>query len=235
MSFRVCPDVLSHGACTTEGCVFQHDVHLCQTCRVVCVTALALSSHQKGKKHARRVRAQSCPHPAFCQLCNAFLGSPWNYPQHIQGKLHRALLEEQQQQQPEGNPESNIESGIPLEAPRGHSRCHVCDHDIPDRFWSRHITGFSHRKKERFVSIQAAFDEADKDKHGITLSSPSGEGGLLDFGFIEFDTLQSHPTQTIEVMLHLTTPGDVRVSEIRLSSSKAARPRTSKCVGLKLT
>jgi helicase MOV-10 len=236
MSFRVCPNLVSHGACTTEGCRFQHDVHLCQTCRVVCTSAQSLRSHQDGKKHARRARAQSGLqkdaglHPSFCKLCNVFLGSSGNYSQHIQGKAHRARLEEQQHVQ--DSPDPDIESDARL-APRGQSHCHVCDVAIPERFWSSHVTGFSHRKKEGFASIQAAFDEADKDKHGIVVSSQSGGEGVLDFGFIELNSLQSRPTRSIQMTLHLTTPGTVRVSEIRLFSTKAARPRPSKYVNMK--
>ncbi|KAF8522660.1 P-loop containing nucleoside triphosphate hydrolase protein [Gautieria morchelliformis] len=218
---RVCPNLSSLGACTTEGCVFNHDIHLCQTCGVVCISADWLKTHLSGKKHARRVRAQTCPHPPFCKLCNVSLGSPWNYPQHIKGRSHQALLEEQQAGQVGSDTESESAS---LFVPRGHSHCHVCDLALQERFWSSHITGFAHRQKERFTAIQAAFNEADEDKHGITVSSERGEGGPIDFGFIESDSLLARPTHSTQVTVHLTTPGNIQVSEIRLSSSMASRP-----------
>ena len=229
MTLKVCPNLLSQGACATEGCTFKHDVHLCQTCRVVCISVYFLETHLSGKKHARRVRAQACPHPSFCKLCNVSLGSGWSYPQHIRGRAHQALLEEQQDSQDDSSSDtvSQFET-----VPREHSQCHVCDLTVPERLWSSHVAGFNHRKKERFASIQAAFDEANKDKHGITVSPEHGGEGPLDFGFIELATLQAQPTRSTQVTLHLTTPAIIEVTQIRLSSTMANRPRATKCVDI---
>ena len=227
MSFRVCPNLLSQGACTTEGCALKHDVHLCQTCRVYCKTGADLRCHLNGKKHARRVRAQASPHPSFCKLCNVSLGPPWNYSSHIQGRAHKALLEKQDA---DSDNESDSQS-----VPHKHLHCHVCDMNVLERLWSSHIVGLGHRKKERFASIQAAFDEADKDKHGITVSSLCDGEGTINFGFIELDSLQSQPTHSTQVTLLLTTPGDIKISGIRLSSTKTIRSRSSQCVVLTYT
>lgn len=225
-STKVCPNVLSQGACTSEGCAFRHDVHLCQTCRVVCLSN-HLKTHLNGKRHARRVRAQACPYPSFCTVCKVALGSPSNYPQHVRGRAHQALLEKQ------GSQDESSDTGSLFEViPRGHLECHVCDLDVPEQLWSSHVTSSNHRKKERFVSIQAAFDEADKDKHGVTVSSECDAECSLDFGLIELDSLKSQPIRSTRVTLHLTTPGIIEISEVRLSSTMMARPRSSKCVNI---
>ncbi|KAF8581297.1 P-loop containing nucleoside triphosphate hydrolase protein [Ramaria rubella] len=224
MSSQVCPNLLSRGACATQDCPFKHDLHLCQICRVVCTSAYFLRTHLNGKKHRNKVRAQGCPHPSFCKLCNVPLGSPWNYPQHIQGRAHRALVEEQSNFSTKESESDTSDSDSDLLAPLGQTRCHVCDITVQSGSWSGHVTGWNHRKKERFANIQAAFDEADKDKHGITVS-PGGEGGV-DFGFIDLDTLQRQPTKRILHVL-LTTPGRIEITEVQLSSSKVLRPRSS--------
>jgi len=48
-----------------------------------------------------------------------------------------------------------------------------------------------HKKKEKYTALQAvhAFDEADKDKHSITLMT--GDSAEVDLGFIEHDSLRS--------------------------------------------
>lgn len=222
MTVQICPRLLSEGACTSDDCDFRHDVHLCQTCRIVCMSAGALQSHLNGKKHRIRVRAQACPYPSFCNLCQVLLGSPWNYPQHIQGRTHLASLEGRKENNESRSDESVSEV---LLVPPGLVNCQVCDANVADRLWSNHVTGFKHRKKERFAAIQAAFDEADKDKHGITVSH--GDDGV-DFGFVDLDTLSTKPTKQIEITILLTTPGRIDVSDVRLSSSLAQRPRLSK-------
>ena len=220
MPMEICPNLLSRGACTSDPCNYRHDVHLCPDCRVVCTTEHALRAHLNGKKHRARTRAQACPHPSYCKVCRLHLSSGWNYPQHINGRAHRALLEAQGES---GRIISAEDSNEPFYTPPGLVRCEICDSRIPSHLWTRHLTGIGHRKKERYGTIQAAFEEADRDKHGITLTVDGKSE--IDFGFIETDSLSR---KNVDVELRLSAPEKILLEEIRLASSKESRPRDSR-------
>ncbi|KAF8520941.1 P-loop containing nucleoside triphosphate hydrolase protein [Hysterangium stoloniferum] len=215
---RICPNILSQGVCIDASCGFEHDVHPCNTCRIICTDPKALEVHLSGKRHSKRVRSLNCPHPSFCKICDVSLSSPWTYPQHIQGRNHLALLAEKQNNPTTDDGEST-DPDVPV-VPLGHVRCDICDISLSSRFWSAHRTGINHRKKERFATLQAALEEAEKDKHGVELTA-EGEDGL-DFGLIESD---SQSSKSINVKVLLTTPEKIDITEIRFSSAKSLRRR----------
>ena len=209
----------------TDACPYRHDVYLCPDCRVICTTDFALRMHLNGKKHSRRIRAQTCPHPSHCKLCNVSLASGWDYPQHIRGRNHRTLLQEQLDS---GRVISNDDDDDdPSSTPPGHVHCEICNTRILSHMWTRHLTGLGHRKKERYVTIQAAFEEADKDKHGVKLRPYHDLKPELDFGFIELDSLHRNSVKELEVIVELTTEDRIIIEDIRLSSTKSTAVRPS--------
>lgn len=53
-----------------------------------------------------------------------------------------------------------------------------------NRYWKQHSGTTSHRGKVQFTKFEAAFDEATKDKHGISVSHSNG----IDFGIVEVES-----------------------------------------------
>lgn len=129
-----------------------------------------------------------------------------SFSQHVNGARHARLLKKH----PEWKPD---DKATPPTIPDDFVRCEACNISFPSIFQSSHQTGFKHRKKERFFSIQAAFEEADKDKHGIEVD------GDMDFGFIETDNASLTHKRHLDI--RLTTREKVVISEVRLSSNKS--------------
>ena len=98
------------------------------------------------------------------------------------------------------------------ESGRGKSFCGVCDKHIPDALWASHPKSQEHRRKEGYTAFKVSLEEAEKDKHGVTLS----EG--LDFGIIESADAARGVSQTLTI--ETTVPSSrVTIKNISLSSS----------------
>lgn len=70
----VCPALLSSGSCTNDRCRFHHDVHICETCNVVCLTGNAYQAHIAGRNHRETLRRgppvqENGIDTEFCELC----------------------------------------------------------------------------------------------------------------------------------------------------------------------
>lgn len=213
---QICPNFLSSGVCLTEGCRYRHNVQFCAICRVVCATEYAYNGHLKGKKHERSVQRIQNGDLTYCKLCDVVVPSVSMLPRHVRGRRHRQLLGEN----PEWQPGDTTSASVPPDF----IQCETCNTSFPSLFQARHQTSFTHKKKERFFTIQAAFEESDKDKHGVEVN------GELDFGFIETDKADLIHKLKLDVVL--TARERVVVSEVRLSSSKSQIKTNSKCVRL---
>jgi helicase MOV-10 len=126
---------------------------------------------------------------------------------HILGRPHQRAAE-QRGLSPDSAPEE-----VPLEA--GEVHCDLCNLNVVQSRWARHISLPSHSRKERFAAFKAAFDEAEKDKHGVTVSHP---GGGLEFGIVELrrarDGVDKH------LIINNTVPNSrVTVVEAKIAST----------------
>jgi helicase MOV-10 len=82
---------------------------------------------------------------------------------------------------------------------------------MPQWAWTAHVAGARHRNKEVFFVFRSALDEAEKDKHGITISTNT------DFGFVEVDKAEGGFSTSLKV--ENTTPGTrIRIKEVKLAS-----------------
>lgn len=198
--FIVCKSVANGGVCNIPGCMFSHDIHLCEICRVYCSSVYHFRMHLQGKKHRDVVRRQRESDAATA--------------------AQRDRDDDDNDDSPVRNPYASLPTVDLLE-------CTTCRTRVPSENWSSHLTSFNHKKKERFGHIQAAFDEAEKDKHGVSVL-PAAEGGV-DFGFLELDRIHTQSTKTVDLTVQFSTPGIMYLSEARLSSSLTiGRPRPSK-------
>lgn len=91
-----------------------------------------------------------------------------------------------------------------------------------------HIKSQYHKKKERFASIKVAFMEAERDKHGVTVSH-GGDDGCLDFGIIDPDDLDTRPTSSASLVVNLSSYSNVRLISVRMTST-LGRSTHTKCV-----
>ncbi|GJJ10625.1 hypothetical protein Clacol_004852 [Clathrus columnatus] len=170
-----------------------------------------LGGHLKGKKHLRRINFGE-QIQTRCELCNVVIPSSNLFPQHVRGARHRQLMQDNPEWE-SGDDPGQPPPTSPTTIPVGFVRCDTCNLVFPSKYEASHRSSFAHRKKERFFVIHAAFEEADKDKHGVELD------GDLDFGFIEFDRVNSSHERPLDILL--STREKVIISEVRLSSAKS--------------
>lgn len=154
----------------------------------------------------------------LCHTCRVYCSSQFHYNKHLGGKKHREELRKANQLAVA--PEDSDDDALGLS---GTVDCRTCNTKVPQEHWTAHLTSFNHRKKERFMQIHAAFEEAEKDKHGISVV-PAAETGI-DFGFLELDRIHYQSTKELDVVVSLSTSGAVYLSEAYLSSSRTVGRR----------
>lgn len=146
-----------------------------------------------------------------CDFCNVVCTSAATYSSHLRGKKHRKNLRvaELRASQPELTADDN-------EAPPGFRLCDLCDAIIPEETWVRHMNGVRHRNKERFFAFKSVTQEAERDKHGVTVSHQDG----IDFGIIELRDAQRGAEVTLT--LKTTVPSShISVLETNLFSASS--------------
>jgi helicase MOV-10 len=165
----VCRALLDSGSCSNDGCRSHHDIHICETCSVVCLT---------GK----------------------------SYQAHLGGNNHRKILERATRAQAQG---------IDTES------CELCRIPIINHDWERHQRTKRHSNKQRFFAFKSLLEEAEKDKHGISVSSSEG----VDFGIIELE--EANAGRDVTLVITTSVPrSSVRLADVRMTST-SSRGRTS--------
>jgi len=165
----VCRALLNTGSCSDDNCRSHHQIHICETCSVVCLTD---KSHQA----------------------------------HLAGKPHRKTLERAAYAQAHG-----IDTEF----------CELCQIPILNNNWERHQRTKRHSNKQRFLAYKSLLEEGEKDKHGISVSSPEG----LDFGIIELEEAQAGRDVTLVVTTSVPR-SNVCLVDVKLTST-SNRGRTS--------
>jgi len=103
----VCRSLLNTGSCSDDNCRFHHQIHICETCSVVCLTDRIHQAHLAGKPHRKTLEraAYALAHgidTEFCELCQFPIHNN-NWERHQQTRRHsnkqrfvafKSLLEE---------------------------------------------------------------------------------------------------------------------------------------------
>ncbi|KAH7908653.1 RNA helicase [Hygrophoropsis aurantiaca] len=203
---KICPHLEAHGACTVPQCPHNHDVKVCELCGVLCASSAGYEAHITGKKHRRKLAGSGVVY--HCLVCDIYV-SKGVWDQHISGRPHARRANEQ-------GVSAGIEPIIPDALP-GRTFCSVCDKHIPEHLWSSHSTNFIHRKKEVYAAYKVAMGEAEKDKHGVTVSDN------MEFGIIE-PTVASRGTSK-SLTIQTTIPSSrITIVSTKFSSSITTSP-----------
>ena len=158
----VCRSLLNTGSCSDDNCRFHHEIHICETCSVVCMTGHAYQAHEAGKNHRKT--------------------------------LQRAAYA--------------LAHGIDTEF------CELCQMPIFNSNWERHQRTKRHLNKQRFLAFKSLLDEAEKDKHGISVSSSEG----VDFGIIELE--EARAGRGITLVVNTVVPlSSVRLVDVKFTST----------------
>lgn len=165
---QICPLLQAHGSCSSEYCPYNHDVRICDVCDILCTSTAAYNSHLRGKKHRSKVLGQSTLFK--CPICVVSVYGPASWDQHVTGASHM------RQAQLQGVSSDVEPQGAEL---YGRTHCGLCDKYIPTQYWPGHLQGLLHRRKESVVAYKTAMEEAEKNKHGVTISAS------LDFGVVD--------------------------------------------------
>ena len=167
-----------------------------------------------GKKHQKKLSGGA----VFCSVCQVFV-TRQRWREHLENPAHLGAANFNGTD-PNIAPEEQA-------TPRGTRHCDLCDCNIPEDVWGRHINGKRHHNKEKFYAFKSVFQEAEKDKHGVTVSHLDG----VDFGIIELlDGLQG---VRMTVVLQTTVPQSrIRVLELKLSSTSLRGRQVSPYVTL---
>ncbi|KAF9457917.1 P-loop containing nucleoside triphosphate hydrolase protein [Collybia nuda] len=166
---KICPQLLATGTCVDSTCSYQHDLHSCDICGVMCSTASALASHTSGKKHRNRVAGKN--NMLHCSICERNVMAH-NWRAHVFGGPHtRAANSRGISGVIKGE---DVVTDIP-----GNKFCDLCRVHIPDNLWSLHIRSRFHKRQEGYQAMKAVFDEAARDKNGVTIE------GVFNFDIIE--------------------------------------------------
>lgn len=166
---KLCPQLLANGTCADTACSYRHDLHSCDLCGVVCPNASILANHINGKRHRAKISGNN--NILHCSVCDRNVLS-MNWESHISGKAHiRAANRKGVSATVEGE---QILTDVP-----GQRFCDICQIHVAEQSWSIHTRGRNHKRLENYRAMSIVFDEAARDKNGITVEGP------FDFDIIE--------------------------------------------------
>nr|GAT48863.1 RNA helicase [Mycena chlorophos] len=160
-----CPTLLSTGSCSATGCKYSHKAIRCDPCSWIFANNDAYAAHCKGKAHKRAVSG-GAPVGAqvfHCAACNRTMltMSMLTWKAHIKSSRH--VFKTKAMSLP-----SDLEPDVPDDVP-GHTHCVVCNMHVPHSQWQQHSSSRAHQRHERFWGYQNALDDAEKDKHGVSV------------------------------------------------------------------
>jgi len=202
---KICPQLQSHGVCNDRPCQYSHDIHICEDCGIVCDSLSLYKAHINGKRHKRRISGAN----TFlrCPVCNVNIQGPDEWTKHVSGPRHRKKTTQQRASATVVEPEEAA-------ATAKSEYCTLCGVFVPRTLWTQHTENSTHRKKEGFAAFKVTLEEAEKNKHGVTVS----EG--LDFGIVP--PVDARTGVSLQFSMETTVPDSrIRVVETKLSSTTA--------------
>lgn len=201
---EACSQLLTTGVCQDASCAFRHDVYICRPCGVVSFSSEPHQAHLRGRRHLKTIQGKGTM--LYCPLCDS-IGPGASWRKHISGPRHTINARDQ----------GSIVDIEPEEATShaGYKYCTVCETFVRENLWLRHLSFSKHYRRIKFAKFAAAFDEAAKDKHGITVSHHAGG---LDFGIIDLSSAQDGVSLNLVVKNSVPTL-KVVLTEVRVTSS----------------
>lgn len=204
----VCPNVLAAGSCQDASCKRNHDVYICSGCSVVSFSEKDHQAHYKDLRHRKLVEGQS--QQFYCTICKTIVTGLTVWKSHIGGKPHKAAASRQ-------GLHPDIEPEEPGADVPGHIFCSTCNHYVLQADFDRHSSTRTHARKLQVDTIQAALDEATKDKHGVTISPQKLDSGVVDIA-------KANVGATLTVTIKTTVPqACVDLVETKLSPKTHSR------------
>jgi helicase MOV-10 len=201
---KICPELQSHGACNDSSCQYRHDILLCEDCGIVCYSLSQYNAHISSKRHKRQVSGARTFHR--CPVCNVNFQGPHEWAKHVSGSGHRKKTARQ-----------GVSTVVEPEEAAATARseyCTLCGIFVSRTLWTQHAQNSTHRKKEGFAAFTGTLEEAEKNKHGVTVS----EG--LDFGIVR--PADARSGVSLQFSMETTVPASrIKVVEAKLSSITA--------------
>ncbi|KAJ7054531.1 P-loop containing nucleoside triphosphate hydrolase protein [Mycena amicta] len=208
MSDTLCPNVLSKGSCDDPTCVHRHNVSSCKLCGLVFASPEDYAVHATTKRHVNKTRGESGA-TLRCPLCQIHTSGMKNWVEHVGSSRHASKATLHRVNPADVIPEE------PDQIP-GHTLCTTCNAYIPDRFWPRHHLRPKHVERSQFISFRTVLDEAEKDKHGISVS------GNFDFGIVELSAGKSGLSMTATIQ-NAVPSSKVSLVGMTLASNKGTK------------
>lgn len=200
---KICPQALLGLSCNNPSCIHRHDVASCDVCSLVFSSAGAYKEHVKTKKHRSKVTGSATI--LHCPICRVYVPGLTNWDQHVQGSRHCFAATD-----------TGVDPNIDPEEPEmipGRQLCPTCNTHISARLWPTHSATPQHKEKEKFASYKSAVEEAENDKHGVSVS------GDFDFGVIEVAAARAGERFTS--LLQTSIPSSkITLVEAKLASKK---------------
>jgi helicase MOV-10 len=201
---KICPELQSHGACNDSSCQYRHDILLCEDCGIVCYSLSQYNAHISSKRHKRQISGARTFHR--CPVCNVNFQGPDEWAKHVSGSGHRKKTARQ-----------GVSTVVEPEEAAATARseyCTLCGIFVSRTLWTQHAQNSTHRKKEGFAAFKVTLEEAEKNKHGVTVS----EG--LDFGIVR--PADARSGVSLQFSMETTVPASrITVVEAKLSSITA--------------
>jgi helicase MOV-10 len=134
-----------------------------------------------------------------CETCNVICLTSNAYQAHLGGKPHRKTVERAAYAQIHG-----IDTEF----------CELCQAPIPNNAWERHQKTKRHLNKQRFFAYKSLLEEAEKDKHGVSISGSEG----VDFGIIELEEAQAG--RDVPLVITTSAPhSSIRLVDVKFTST----------------
>ncbi|KAK0204297.1 P-loop containing nucleoside triphosphate hydrolase protein [Desarmillaria ectypa] len=207
MVLPICDRLLSVGSCRDTTCRANHNVSTCDLCRLVFPSTEAYTSHLSQKEHKDALQEHSS-NWFFCYLCDSYHAGRVAFDSHIKSLLHVRRAKE-----------VGVAPNIPAqqsEVVPGHRLCTFCNVQIPDQAWHRHVVTAKHKSKEQFAAFSVVLEQAERDKHGVTVK------GELDFKVVKIES--SREGVKISTLIETTVPGaNIKLVQTQLASLKGMK------------
>ncbi|KAK0229484.1 RNA helicase [Armillaria nabsnona] len=144
----------------------------------------------------------------FCYLCDSHHSGRVAFDTHIKSLLHIRRAKE-----------AGIAPNIPAqqsEVVPGHRLCTFCNLQISAQTWSHHVGTAKHKSKEQFASFSVVLEQAERDKHGVTVT------GDLDFKVVK--TASATEGVKISARIETSVPSaDIKLVKTQLASLRGMK------------
>lgn len=181
-----------------------------------------LDTHVAGRRHREALAALQGSTPEAssgdltrCDVCYLDFPTRTEFDRHQRSEGHRHALARAADQHANPTIPYTRVTGTP--AAPGYIQCDICHKDIHVDVWVAHTT--RHTSHQERAAVDAAREEAEKDKNGVSVSYKRG----IDFGIIDpVEALRPELYRTADVKVTRTdeSPAHINLFSVRLASSE---------------